>query len=80
MASRTTENGTRRVRKAASVQPPTVLESRRDMVPVGNLEEEIRRRAYELYLERGSTPGSESEDWLIAEREVRSHQIHRQAG
>ena len=35
------------------------------------LEEEIRRRAYELYLQRGPSSGSEAEDWLTAEREVR---------
>ena len=32
-------------------------------------ENEIRRRAYEIYLERGAHPGSELEDWLQAERE-----------
>lgn len=41
-----------------------------------NLEEEIRRRAYELYLQRrataGAEDGSEGQDWLIAEREIRS--------
>ena len=42
-----------------------------------NVEEQIRRRAYELYLQRRATAGSESngdqnQDWLIAEREVRS--------
>ena len=79
MAQKTTENGTRRNRKAASIQPPTVLEPRRDAVPINDLEEEIRLRAYELYLERGGTPGNESEDWLIAEREVRARQVHRQA-
>jgi hypothetical protein len=41
-------------------------------VPI-NLEEEIRRRAYELYLQRGATAGGdENQDWLIAEREIRS--------
>lgn len=30
----------------------------------------IRRRAYEIYLERGSEPGRELEDWLQAEREL----------
>jgi len=44
-------------------------------VPV-NLEEEIRRRAYELYLHRsaaaGGESGNEDQDWLIAEREIRS--------
>ena len=34
-------------------------------------EEEIRVRAYELYLERGGVNGHEVEDWLRAEDEVR---------
>ena len=32
----------------------------------------IRRRAYEIYLERGSLPGRKLEDWLQAEREFES--------
>jgi hypothetical protein len=32
-------------------------------------DEEIRLRAYEIYLERGETPGLELDDWLQAERE-----------
>jgi hypothetical protein len=32
--------------------------------------EEIRRRAYEVYLERGDLPGDELDDWLRAEREL----------
>ena len=41
-------------------------------VPVGNSarDEEIRRRAYEIYLERGEQPGRELDDWLQAEREL----------
>jgi hypothetical protein len=35
-----------------------------------HLESEIRMRAYELYEQRGCTPGQEAEDWLAAEREV----------
>jgi hypothetical protein len=34
------------------------------------LEERIRRRAYELYVERGNESGSELDDWLQAEEEV----------
>jgi len=34
--------------------------------------EETRRRAYEIYLERGGLPGQELEDWLQAEREIES--------
>jgi hypothetical protein len=39
-----------------------------------NLEEKIRRRAYELYLQRRATAdsenGDENQDWLVAEREI----------
>ena len=34
--------------------------------------DEIRRRAYEIYLERGGLPGRELEDWLQAEGELKS--------
>ena len=45
-------------------------ESRKNLVPM-NLEDEIRQRAFELYKQRGFGTGSEAEDWLAAEREVR---------
>ena len=32
--------------------------------------EEIRLRAYEIYLERGGLTGNELDDWLQAEREL----------
>ena len=32
--------------------------------------EEIRFRAYEIYLERGGLPGNELDDWLQAQREL----------
>jgi len=32
--------------------------------------EEIRLRAYEIYLERGGLTGNEFDDWLQAEREL----------
>ena len=34
-------------------------------------DEEIRRRAYELYVGRGELPAGDLEDWLQAEREFR---------
>jgi len=34
------------------------------------LEERIRQRAHEIYLERGGEDGSEMEDWLQAEQEI----------
>ena len=34
------------------------------------LEEQIRRRAYELYIRRGNQSGAELDDWLQAEEEI----------
>jgi DUF2934 family protein len=45
---------------------PTDIASR----PHPNLEEEIRRRAYEIYEERGREDGHDLDDWLRAEAEV----------
>jgi hypothetical protein len=42
------------------ISPPTPI----------NVEEEIRRRAYELSEQRGFMPGHDVDDWFIAEQEV----------
>ena len=49
----------------------TVPDARKNIVPI-NLDEEIRRRAYELWEENGREAGHDQEFWLSAEREVRS--------
>lgn len=83
---------TNRSKKAGTPVQPAVVQSAYEdrkneesanaipsSIPVNltvNLEEEIRRRAYELYLQRRATArgesGDENQDWLIAEREVLS--------
>lgn len=40
-------------------------------------EEAIRRRAYELYLQRGDSNGDPAEDWLKAESELLQRQTRR---
>jgi hypothetical protein len=35
-----------------------------------SLEQRIRRRAYELYVQRGHHSGRELDDWVEAEREI----------
>ena len=40
------------------------------MEPSQNLEEEIRRRAYELYEKRGREDGHDLDNWLRAEAEI----------
>jgi hypothetical protein len=44
-------------------------------------QDEVARRAYELYQARGGEPGHELEDWLNAEQEVNneSHLIRSEA-
>ena len=65
--------------KAVETPEPrkTLREVRRTVIPI-NLEEEIRRRAYQLYEERGCTPGHENDDWLVAEREILTRYTLRQ--
>jgi hypothetical protein len=53
-------------------------ESRKNVLPI-NLEEEIRRRAYELYQQREPGLGNEAEDWFNAEREVMQRYRQRSA-
>lgn len=57
------------VRKTVSLSNPAPLE----------LEDQIRRRAYEIYEERGRTPGLETEDWVRAEHEVLSRKARSQS-
>ena len=50
-------------------QLDTEVEERERSLASSN-EQEIRTRAYEIYLQRGGQPGYELEDWLQAEREL----------
>lgn len=56
-----------RKRTLKSAQPAP--EPKKNVFPI-NLDEEIRKRAYELYEQRGFVSGYENEDWLTAEHEV----------
>jgi Protein of unknown function (DUF2934) len=49
--------------------PAMAMEVKKNVFPF-NLEDEIRRRAYELFEQRNGGAGSEQEDWLRAEHEV----------
>jgi Protein of unknown function (DUF2934) len=48
------------------------IEAEVTFVEIGNSvpEQEIRLRAYEIYLERGEQPDCDLDDWLQAEREL----------
>ncbi len=49
---------------------PAAARAKEGPVETPSLEEHIRVRAYELYLERGDQSGSELDDWLQAEQEI----------
>jgi hypothetical protein len=74
------KNGHSRAKLAEAASSPVVTDVAVDEINVvitsRDLQAEIRRRAFELYLERGCTPGHESEDWLVAEREILSRASH----
>jgi hypothetical protein len=62
-------SGAEEIVTAAPVFPPEVLKAQPSTV---ELYEEIRRRAYEFFCERGGQHGSHEADWHRAESEVRS--------
>ena len=47
-----------------------VLSMLMDMLVKYPTEEQVRKRAYQIYLERGCQPGHEMDDWLQAQYEL----------
>ena len=69
----------RRSKASTGAPPPDTLGVLPDTIAMQSgveghetTEDDIRRRAYERYVERGGGHGTDFEDWLEAEREVRS--------
>ena len=58
------------------------IEDETTSAEIGNSasQEEIRRRAYEIYLERGEQPGCDLDDWLQAERELERGELGGEQG
>ena len=54
-----------------STKAETAVEEREVLLDATR-EQEIRERAYEIYLQREGHPGDEVDDWLQAERELTS--------
>lgn len=66
---------TRKRSETATIEPDTPANQPgspkpRHDVSINGDAERIAARAYELYLARGGTHGSDWEDWLTAEREL----------
>lgn len=62
MSTKPKRNGSTKLQATSTPQESAVGSLARD--------EDIRRRAYEIYLERGEQPDTELDDWLQAEREL----------
>ena len=61
--------------------PAKAAETREASAANAARDEDIRRRAYEIYLARGEQPGRDLDDWLAAERELEGTPLSRaQAG
>jgi hypothetical protein len=71
-------------KRSESTEPqatPALAKTREVSLGKPARDEEIRRRAYEIYLERGEQSGRELDDWLQAERELEGGTLSRaQAG
>lgn len=65
----TTKTTTKRTTKRPPAPAPETVETQVETRSPTN--EEIARRAFELYLARGREHGRAQEDWLTAERELR---------
>lgn len=76
--AKTPGNGSTRKKQVAN-KPAVNSPEPKQTLPLTDLEVEIRRRAYELYEQRGYTPGHENEDWLVAEQEVLSRHDQQQS-
>ncbi|HYX70437.1 MAG TPA: DUF2934 domain-containing protein [Terriglobales bacterium] len=57
---------------APAKRPIAVMRPKASPDDLARMEEEIRRRAYQLYEERGGQHGFDQDDWLRAEAEVRT--------
>jgi hypothetical protein len=62
-----------RSKKGFSTEAMTEAEQGRGPVT----EDQIRQRAFEIFLARGGTSGQDVEDWLRAERELQASQNNR---
>lgn len=54
-----------------AARAPTKPQKAKQALP---LDEQIRRRAHEIYLQRGGQDGSDWDDWFQAEQEIQTAQ------
>jgi hypothetical protein len=62
------------VSQATAVKTASTMEPPKQTSQTQPMPEQIRQRAYEIYLSRNGAPGDEVQDWLQAERELSPEQ------
>lgn len=72
MAKNTAPKSTRTTRKPAPSPEPRQAPTRDAPASDGADHEATARRAYEIYQSRGASHGSDVDDWLRAEREIKA--------
>ena len=77
--AKTPRNGNNRNKQVTAMPDLAIAPEGKKSSAAPDLESEVRRRAYQLYEQRGCTPGHEDEDWLVAEREVLARYQHQQS-
>ena len=60
--------------QATSMKAVPPAEETRQVTRAEPTAEQIRNRAYEIYVSRNNAPGDELHDWLLAERDLLSKQ------
>lgn len=71
MRTRTTAKPPPAARTSQPGSSPSLVTAARSE-PLGPTDEQIRRRAYEIFLARNGGPGDALTDWVQAERELAS--------
>ena len=69
---RTTKSASPSTPRVTTAKKSPAPDATRASTPNGSQEDAIARRAYEIYQARGGDHGADVEDWLQAEREIRS--------
>jgi hypothetical protein len=64
----------RKMSQATSMKAVPPAEETKQVMRGEPTTEQIRNRAYEIYVSRRDAPGDELQDWLLAERELLSKQ------
>ena len=59
---------------ATGTKTAPIVETSKEIPQNESTTEQIRQRAYDIYVSRAGAPGDEAQDWLQAERELRLKQ------